>query len=129
MLLHWLATRNGIDSQLICSQLYIYSIFTNDRFHDGNLSLDMINLRWLLLFFIKWEHWAVLEIWKCFFQGGGCACTLSPQLMDEVLCEERQLMKWVGIFQVGIFGGNSGGNFPRTMKYLQQLDYYYYYYY
>ena len=30
--------------------------------------------------------------------------TLSrPGFMDEVLCEERQLMKWVGIFQVGIF--------------------------
>ena len=32
--------------------------------------------------------------------------------------EERQLMKWVGIFQVGLFlGGNNpgagGGNFPR----------------
>ena len=47
---------------------------------------------------------------------------------NEVLSEERQLMKWVGIFQVGIFreefsrgrggliGGNfSGGNFPRTI--------------
>ena len=28
--------------------------------------------------------------------------TLSP-FMDELLSEERQLMKWVGIFQVGIF--------------------------
>ena len=27
---------------------------------------------------------------------------LSP-FMDELLSEERQLMKWVGIFQVGIF--------------------------
>ena len=50
--------------------------------------------------------------------------------MDEVLSEERQLMKWVGIFLVEIFwvgllregGGNfpggslMGGNFPRTTK-------------
>ena len=28
---------------------------------------------------------------------------ILPPLMDEVLSEERQLMKWVGIFQVGIF--------------------------
>ena len=26
-----------------------------------------------------------------------------PPFMDAVLSEERQLMKWVGIFQVGIF--------------------------
>ena len=26
-------------------------MFTNDRSHDGNLSLDIVNLRWLLLFF------------------------------------------------------------------------------
>ena len=25
-----------------------------------------------------------------------------PEFIDEVLSEERQLMKWVGIFQVGI---------------------------
>ena len=40
--------------------------------------------------------------------------------MDEVLSEERKLMKWVEIFQVGIswvgiFRGDfPGGNFPRT---------------
>ena len=44
--------------------------------------------------------------------------------MDEILSEERQLMKWVGILQVGIsreswMGGNfkgdfPWGNFPRT---------------
>ena len=56
-------------------------------------------------------------------------CSLPP-FMDEVLSEERELMKWVGIFQVGIFwvgifrgeifkgeslmGGNfPGENFPR----------------
>ena len=45
---------------------------------------------------------------------------------NEVLIEERQLMKWVEMFQVGIFwvgifqggslmGGNfPGGDFPRT---------------
>ena len=35
--------------------------------------------------------------------------------IDEVLSEERQLMKWVGIFQFGNFlGGNfPGGNCPR----------------
>ena len=39
--------------------------------------------------------------------------------MDEVFSEERQLIKWVGIFQVGIFQGGSlmgrnspSGNFP-----------------
>ena len=34
--------------------------------------------------------------------------------MDEVFSEERQLIKWVGIFQVGIFQGGSlmGRNFP-----------------
>ena len=39
--------------------------------------------------------------------------------MDEMLSEERQLIKWVGIFQVGIFrrrnfpgGSLMGGNFP-----------------
>ena len=26
-----------------------------------------------------------------------------PPFMDEELSEERQLMKWLGIFQVGIF--------------------------
>ena len=30
----------------------------------------------------------------------------------------------MGIFRVGSF---PGGNFPRTVEYLQQLDYYYYY--
>ena len=35
-----------------------------------------------------------------------------PPFMDEVLSEERQLMKWVGIFQVGIFRGEfSRGEF------------------
>ena len=28
---------------------------------------------------------------------------ILPLLMDEVLSEERQLIKWVGIFQVEIF--------------------------
>ena len=28
-----------------------------------------------------------------------------PSFMDKVLIEERQLMKWAGIFQVGIFSG------------------------
>ena len=28
---------------------------------------------------------------------------LLPPFIDAVLSEERQLMKWVGIFQVGIF--------------------------
>ena len=44
---------------------------------------------------------AILEISNFFVQGGGCTCTLFP--MDEVLSEERQLMKRMGIFQVGIF--------------------------
>ena len=54
------------------------------------------------------------------------APTTSPPtpFMDEMLSEERQLIKWVGIFQVGIFwvgifrrrnfpgGSLMGGNFP-----------------
>ena len=38
--------------------------------------------------------------------------------MDEVLSEERQLMKWVGIFQVGIFwvGIFLGGIFLEPIK-------------
>ena len=42
-----------------------------------------------------------------------------PPFMDAVLSEERQLMKWVGIFQGGsLMGGNCpGGNFPRTLIY------------
>ena len=40
---------------------------------------------------------------------------LLPPFMNEVLSEERQLMKWVGRFQFGNFlGGNfPGGDFPR----------------
>ena len=35
-----------------------------------------------------------------------------PPCMDAVLSKERQLMKWVGIFQVRIFqGGFSTGQF------------------
>ena len=56
-----------------------------------------------MLFFLKLEYWAVLEISKFFVQGGGCTCTLSRRFMNEVLSEERQLTKWPGIFQVGIF--------------------------
>ena len=38
-------------------------------------------------------------------------CTFSP-FMDAVLSEEIQLMKWVEIFQVGIFRGEvSRGEF------------------
>ena len=57
---------------------------------------------------------AVQEISKFFDQGGECICTLSPTFTDEVLSEERQLIKWLGIFQVGIFwveifqGGGAG---------------------
>ena len=29
----------------------------------------------------------------------------TPPFMDEVVSEERQLMKWMEIFQVGIFRG------------------------
>ena len=32
-----------------------------------------------------------------------------PLFMDEELSEERQLMKWAGIFQVGILRGKGGG--------------------
>ena len=32
-----------------------------------------------------------------------------PPFMDKALSEERQLMKWVGIFRVGIFWGNTPG--------------------
>ena len=41
--------------------------------------------------------------------------------IDEVLSEERQLMKWVGIFQVGIFwvGIFLGGIFLEPPKYSQ----------
>ena len=46
---------------------------------------------------------AFLKIPKFFVLGGGCTCALSlPPFMDEVLREERQLMKWLKIFQVGI---------------------------
>ena len=51
-----------------------------------------------------------------------------PPFIGEVLSEERQLMKWVVIFQVGVFwgefdgwefsgggGGFLGKNFPRTI--------------
>ena len=61
-----------------------------------------------------------------------------PLFMDAVSSKERQLLKWMGIFQVGIFwvgsfqrkfsrgslmggnflGGNfAGGKFPRTLLY------------
>ena len=37
---------------------------------------------------------------------------ILPPFMDEVLSEERQLTKWVEIFQVGIFRGEfSRGEF------------------
>ena len=58
--------------------------------------------------------------------------------MDEVLSEERQLIKWVGIFQVEIFwvgifwgefslgsfmGGNfPGGNFSRTSIIIGKIE-------
>ena len=114
-----------VGSQLITCWLVVtqYSTFTNDRFYYGNLSLDIFNLRWLLLFCLKWED------------------VHSPPIYGQSIkwanSEERQLMIWVGIFQVGIFwvgifqgsdfpgrslmggnfpGGNfSGGNFPRTI--------------
>ena len=38
-----------------------------------------------------------------FVQGGRSTCTLFPPFMDTMLSEGRQLMKWVGIFQVRIF--------------------------
>ena len=64
-----------------------------------------------MLFFLKWEHWAVLDISK-FFILGGFTCTSPPpptpiygRSIKWRKSEERQLMKWAGIFQVGIFRG------------------------
>ena len=52
-------------------------MFTSDRFHDGNTSLYIVNLCWLLLFLLHWEHWAVPGISKS-FMSGEFACTFSP---------------------------------------------------
>ena len=61
--------------------------------------------------FLKCEHWAVLEISKWFILGG-CTCIFSPHSPHSPSYgrsikwrkrEERQLMKWGEIFQVGIF--------------------------
>ena len=40
---------------------------------------------------------------KLFYLGRRMYIYTLPPIMDAVLNEERQLMKWVGIFQVGIF--------------------------
>ena len=83
MLVHWL--------KMGPSQLLACWLAAHNMFHDGNLSLDIVNLRWLLLFFLKWEDVHVH----------------SPPIYGRSIkwrnSEERQLMKWVGIFQVGIF--------------------------
>ena len=42
---------------------------------------------------------------KIFRPGRRIYMYALPPFMDEVLSEERQLMKWVGIFQVEIFRG------------------------
>ena len=47
---------------------------------------------------------AVLKILQFFVQGGGCHETLLS-FVEALIIEERQLMKWVGIFQVGNFYG------------------------
>ena len=63
---------------------------------------------------------------KTFYPGRRMQIYTLLPFTDAVLSEKRQLMKWVGIFQVGIFredfpvgslmGGNfPGGNFPRTL--------------
>ena len=39
------------------------------------------------------------------FRPGRLYMYTLPPFMDEVLSKERQLMKWVGIFQMGIFRG------------------------
>ena len=83
------------------------------------MSLDIVNLRWFLLFFLKWED---VHVHSSPIYGRSIKWRNS---------EERQLMKWVGIFQVGIFrggfsrggvwwvgifrGGFSRGNLPRTV--------------
>ena len=56
-----------------------------------------------MLFFHKWEHWAIS---KCFIFGGFTCTSLLPIYGRSIKWrknEERQLMKWVGIFQVRIF--------------------------
>ena len=40
---------------------------------------------------------------KIFRPGRRMYMYTLPPFMDEILSEERQIMKWVGIFQVGIF--------------------------
>ena len=50
---------------------------------------------------------------KIFRPGRRMYMYTLPTFMDKVLNEERQLMKWVGIFQVGIFWvGIFRGDFP-----------------
>ena len=44
---------------------------------------------------------------KNFCPGRRMYIYTHPPFMDAVLSEERQLMKWVRIFQVGIFWGGS----------------------
>ena len=58
-----------------------------------------------MLFFLKWEHWAVLDISKFFILKD--VHVHSPPIYGRSIkwrnSEERQLMKWVGIFHLGVF--------------------------
>ena len=62
---------------------------------------------------------------KPFVQGGRSLPPTPPPFMDEVSCEESQLMKWVGYVSGGQFsrwrsmGGNFSGrgeSFPKTLN-------------
>ena len=104
----WLATHN-----LLTRTLLILFIYKRYRFHDGNLLLGIVNLRWLLLFFIKWERWAVLDISKFFVQRRGCSYMYTLPLIYGRSIKWRQTIEMSGNISDGNFlGGNfPGGNF------------------
>ena len=97
MLVHWL--------KMGPSQLLACWLAAHNMFHDGNLSLDIVNLRWLLLFFSSGNiepFWTYQN-----FSSWKDVHVHSPPIYGRSIkwrnSEEKQLMKWVGILQVEIF--------------------------